>query len=284
MIKRLRLAIRADLESPTPERRFGKGWLSGVGALVLGLAVLSFMLGKTFPAAFSLEPLRVIYQSPWFNPVLQAMMLLGFVLACLNMMLRQNKILGWSALVAIFTASILGESQLYQASQSQALLGLDWFALNLLMTGLLFIPLEKLFGRLREQALFRPEWRDDLLYFLVSSLFVQSLSYLSLLPSYTLLAHTQDWHGLRQAVASQPLWLQFIEIMVLTDFVQYWFHRAFHQIPALWRFHAIHHSAQHMDWLAGSRMHLIEVIALRGLTIIPCTSWALRKRQCTLIS
>lgn len=269
MIKRLRLAIRADLESPTPERRFGKGWLSGVGALVLGLAVLSFMLGKTFPAAFSLEPLRVIYQSPWFNPVLQAMMLLGFVLACLNMMLRQNKILGWSALVAIFTASILGESQLYQASQSQALLGLDWFALNLLMTGLLFIPLEKLFGRLREQALFRPEWRDDLLYFLVSSLFVQSLSYLSLLPSYTLLAHTQDWHGLRQAVASQPLWLQFIEIMVLTDFVQYWFHRAFHQIPALWRFHAIHHSAQHMDWLAGSRMHLIEVIALRGLTIIP---------------
>ena len=57
--------------------------------------------------------------------------------------------------------------------------------------------------------------------------------------------------------------------MVLTDFVQYWFHRAFHQIPALWRFHAIHHSAQHMDWLAGSRMHLVEVIALRGLTIIP---------------
>lgn len=128
MIKRLRLAIRADLESPTSERRFGQGWLSGVGALILGLAALSFMLGKTFPAVFSLEPLRVIYQNAWFNPVLQAMMLLGFFLACLNMMLRQNKILGWTALVAIFTASILGESQLYQSSQTQAFLGLDWFA------------------------------------------------------------------------------------------------------------------------------------------------------------
>ena len=70
-------------------------------------------------------------------------------------------------------------------------------------------------------------------------------------------------------VASQPVWLQFIEIMFLTDVVQYWFHRAFHEVPWLWKFHAVHHSAKQMDWIAGSRMHFIEVILLRAFTTLP---------------
>jgi lathosterol oxidase len=70
-------------------------------------------------------------------------------------------------------------------------------------------------------------------------------------------------------VAGQPLAVQFIEILVLTDFVQYWVHRAFHQVPFLWRFHRIHHSADVMDWLAGSRLHLVDVAATRGLTYVP---------------
>jgi len=57
--------------------------------------------------------------------------------------------------------------------------------------------------------------------------------------------------------------------MFLTDLVQYWLHRILHQVPFLWKFHAIHHSTQAMDWLAGSRMHFIEIIVLRSLTIIP---------------
>ncbi len=57
--------------------------------------------------------------------------------------------------------------------------------------------------------------------------------------------------------------------MFATDFVQYWVHRAFHRVPALWRFHAVHHSAKSMDWMAGARMHFLEIIVLRGLTAIP---------------
>jgi sterol desaturase/sphingolipid hydroxylase (fatty acid hydroxylase superfamily) len=63
--------------------------------------------------------------------------------------------------------------------------------------------------------------------------------------------------------------LQFLEITLLTDFVQYWVHRAFHRLPWLWKFHAVHHSAQVMDWLASSRMHVLEIVLLRGLTVIP---------------
>ena len=58
--------------------------------------------------------------------------------------------------------------------------------------------------------------------------------------------------------------LQFVEIMFLTDLVQYGVHRFFHRIPRLWKFHAIHHSSQTMDWLASSRMHVVEVVFLRG--------------------
>ena len=57
--------------------------------------------------------------------------------------------------------------------------------------------------------------------------------------------------------------------MFLTDLVQYWVHRAFHRIPFLWSFHAVHHSAQVMDWMAGARMHFLEIIVLRGTTVIP---------------
>jgi len=146
-------------------------------------------------------------------------------------------------------------------------IALDWFVLNLLFTGILFLPLERLFYR-TPQMVFRGEWREDLFYFFISSIMVQVLTYLSLAPSMSLLQHFEGM-AFRQWVAEFPLWVQVPVIMFLTDFVQYWVHRAFHKIPALWRFHAVHHSARTMDWLAGSRMHFIEIVALRGLTIIP---------------
>ena len=58
-------------------------------------------------------------------------------------------------------------------------------------------------------------------------------------------------------------------VLVASDFAQYWYHRLFHQVPFLWGFHAIHHSAKSMDWLAGSRMHLLEVVLLRMVTSLP---------------
>ena len=144
---------------------------------------------------------------------------------------------------------------------------MDYFVLNLLFMGLVFVPIERVLGQ-RSQPIFRLEWREDLLYFLIGSLLVQLLTYLSLAPALTILHHT-DWGGPRAAVARQPVFLQFVEIMFLTDLVQYWTHRGFHRISFLWNFHAVHHSAKTMDWLASSRMHVLEIVCLRGLTVIP---------------
>jgi lathosterol oxidase len=49
----------------------------------------------------------------------------------------------------------------------------------------------------------------------------------------------------------------------------YWVHRTFHEVPALWKFHAVHHSSEHMDWLAGSRSHFIEILIDRSLVMVP---------------
>lgn len=60
------------------------------------------------------------------------------------------------------------------------------------------------------------------------------------------------------AVVRQPRWLMVVELIVFADFVYYWIHRAAHTIPALWRFHAVHHSSEHLRWTSALRAHPIE--------------------------
>ena len=232
MIKKLRLAIRNDLEAPEEARKFGSGWLSGVGALITSLAGLLLTLSAQFPALFATKELAPLYAWPHFMALVKGLILLGFMLACANLTLRRNKVLGFTAIALVLLTSTLTQIQdTTILRQSPLPLGLDWFILNILMTGVLFIPLEKLFSRLTDQPLFRTEWREDLFYFLLSSLLVQSLTFFTLAPSMTILQHTASWSALRQLVAAQPIWLQVLEIMFLTDFVQYWFHRAFPSNP-----------------------------------------------------
>jgi lathosterol oxidase len=103
---------------------------------------------------------------------------------------------------------------------------------------------------------------------MVSHLAVQALTFMTLLPA-TSLAKLWQPAALQRAIEQQPLALQWLEIVLLADLTQYWVHRAFHAVPWLWRFHAIHHSSRALDWLAGSRLHVVDVVATRGLVIVP---------------
>ena len=55
----------------------------------------------------------------------------------------------------------------------------------------------------------------------------------------------------------------------VADMAQALLHRAYHNIPWLWRFHAVHHSSRHMDWLAGSRIHFVEIVLTRSAVQLP---------------
>jgi sterol desaturase/sphingolipid hydroxylase (fatty acid hydroxylase superfamily) len=133
---------------------------------------------------------------------------------------------------------------------------------------LLFVPLERVIPRLPEQRIFRPGWTTDLMHFAMSHLLVQVTVVLTMLPAALLFRWaTRPW--LQDAIASQPLPLQFVEIVLVADLTQYWVHRAFHRVPWLWRLHAVHHSSETLDWLAGSRLHLIDIVVTRGLSFVP---------------
>jgi sterol desaturase/sphingolipid hydroxylase (fatty acid hydroxylase superfamily) len=279
---KLRQTLRADLEAPEAERALGSGWVSGVLALALALMCLGAVLFLMFPSLFSMPVLRAYYSMGWFRLFLHLALISAFALALVNLVLRRQKIMGFIAIAAVLLATLLGGSRTQSVGDLATgyYLGLDWFLINIALLGILFIPLERLFAKRPEQPVFRMHWREDLFYFLINSLLVQSLTYLSLTPATTLAASI-DWGTLRAFMAAQPLWLQFLEIVVVTDLTQYWVHRVFHRVPALWRFHAVHHSAQKMDWLAGSRMHVVEIVCLRGITIIPMYAlgfheWALK--------
>jgi sterol desaturase/sphingolipid hydroxylase (fatty acid hydroxylase superfamily) len=42
-----------------------------------------------------------------------------------------------------------------------------------------------------------------------------------------------------------------------------------HEVPVLWRFHEIHHSAEEIDWLVNTRVHPVDVVFTRLCGLIP---------------
>lgn len=120
--------------------------------------------------------------------------------------------------------------------------------LSLLFLVVLFRPLEWAFPAKPGQRFFRREWFIDLCFFLGQYLLWGGLV-------FALLVHFADHldgfmpAGFRAAVAAQPWWLQAIEVVVLSDLCVYWGHRLQHKVGFLWRFHSIHHSSEHLDWL-----------------------------------
>ena len=75
--------------------------------------------------------------------------------------------------------------------------------------------------------------------------------------------------GLQSAVHSQPAWLQFVEILLIADLGFYLAHRAMHAVPCLWRLHAVHHSIEELDWLAGFRVHPLDQSIVKSASVVP---------------
>jgi lathosterol oxidase len=188
----------------------------------------------------------------------------------ISLTLRRNKVLGTVGVACTLLAALLGGSRVPVEGELRdgPFLGLDWFLLNLIIYSVVFVPIERLFARLPEQGIFRAGWRTDLTYFFISALLVQVTTILTLKPAMVFF----DWAAVpavQQTIRALPGIVQFALLIVAADVTQYWVHRAFHAVPLLWRFHAVHHSAEQMDWLAGSRLHLVDVAVTRGLTYVP---------------
>jgi sterol desaturase/sphingolipid hydroxylase (fatty acid hydroxylase superfamily) len=66
------------------------------------------------------------------------------------------------------------------------------------------------------------------------------------------------------APAWRPLWWRgpggMLLDLLLLDFLIYWWHRANHVVPLLWRFHAVHHLDRFLDTSSAVRFHAGEVL------------------------
>ena len=254
---------------PDREFRFGDGRLSGAISLGLGLLSLLAVLCFRFPEWLTTPELRAVYPLGLMRGVLFAALVLSLGLAALSLGLGGRRWLGWGGLASTAAGIALGGAWVdARPVERSPHLGLDWFVLDLLVLALVFVPLERALALVREQRVLRPGWKTDLAHFLASHLLVQVLALLTITPAAILFGGLVS-RSLQGAVAAQPLALQVIEAIVVADLFQYGVHRAFHAVPLLWRFHAVHHSSTAMDWLAGSRLHLVDVVVTRATTFIP---------------
>jgi len=137
----------------------------------------------------------------------------------------------------------------------------------LAILSLVFVSLERFFtlrpapGRTRELP------RDIAWYFLNNLLPTAVLALAAALLASSvgrlLPSAWGDWVG------SWPIWARSLAVFVVGEIGYYWGHRWMHVSPFLWRFHAVHHSAEHVDWLANTRAHPIDMIFGRLCGLVP---------------
>jgi len=250
--------------------RPGKGLITGV--IALSLAILCFLgvLAFHFPEYLTTPQLRKSYNVDVLRQVMFWAMVVAGALSLINVISGRARWLALAAFVLIGLTLMLGGHKVpvNDFADDTPYIGLDWFILDLLGSTLIFIFIEKLFALRKDQPVFRPEWQTDFHHFIVNHMIVGFV----LLATNLLVHKLFGWaanDGIRGWVQNLNFFVAVLLIVLVADLVQYWTHRAYHEVPLMWRLHAVHHSVKSMDWLAGSRQHILELIITRTLVLAP---------------
>jgi sterol desaturase/sphingolipid hydroxylase (fatty acid hydroxylase superfamily) len=160
---------------------------------------------------------------------------------------------------------ILGPGRAFFAS-----FGLEVVRLSvwLLLLTAIFVPLERAFAAHRQKVLRKDVFADVAYYFLNGLM----INFLLVVPIALLAAclHRIVPGALLSATAGLPLWARIPAVLIVGEIGFYWGHRWSHEIPLLWRFHAVHHSPRQIDWLVNTRAHPVDMFFTRlcGFTLL----------------
>lgn len=260
-----------ELSESHGELRVGHGMVTGVIALVLAVLCFLGVLAFHFPEYLTTPQLRKNYDVDLMRKVLLGAMVIAGGLSLVNIVFNRKRWLSSFAFGLVALTAVLGGHQVHvnpDFPDNTPYIGLDWFVLDLLGSSLIFIFIEKLFALRKDQPIFRPEWQTDFHHFIVNHMVVGFV----LLATNLIVHKFFGWaahDGVRGFVQGLPFWVGLLLIVLVADLVQYWTHRAYHEVPLLWRLHAVHHSVKSMDWMAGSRQHILELLITRTLVLAP---------------
>jgi sterol desaturase/sphingolipid hydroxylase (fatty acid hydroxylase superfamily) len=235
-----------------------------------GLLAYGAVVCLHFPQLLTSPELRPYYPMPLMRLLIQAVIGGAILFGVVSAMLRKKKVLALTGMSLALAATLLGGASvpINESLHDGPAIGLDWFLLDMLLMTLIFSPIEVLWPAYPKQNVFRDEWLLDVAYFLSTHLPIQITSFLILLPATQLTTYLAI-PGLVDAMGRLPWLVQFFLAVLVADLSEYFIHRAFHTVPFLWRFHAIHHSSKALDWIAGSRSHIVDDLVVRGFMLIP---------------
>ncbi len=138
-------------------------------------------------------------------------------------------------------------------------------SLWLLVCGGIFTILQNIFPHDKQQKQFRKDAINDIIYWISSPIIYSGASATMIMAGFWVIfggdlaaAEKYATNG-APWISGFPLIIQAILALLFTDLSLYWTHRLFHR-SSLWKFHAIHHGAQDMDWMHSVRFHPINVI------------------------
>lgn len=250
--------------------RIGEGRISGVLGVFLGALSVLAVLCFHFPEWLTTPELRAAYPVDVLRWVLLAGMILAAFFGALSLLISPSKRLGFAGIALALVAEWLGGAHVEVDAFDAPVVsfGFDWLVLALLANSLVFVFIEKVWPLRPEQETLRREWRLDLAYYAFNHVTIGVVLLTTTFFSESLFGWAV-YDGLQAAIRSQPVWLQIAEVLFVADLTQYAGHRLMHENAWLWRFHAVHHCPEQMDWLSGSRMHFAEVLFVRSLVITP---------------
>lgn len=138
-----------------------------------------------------------------------------------------------------------------------------WLPLWSLMTlAVVFLPLELLLPARRAPAFTWRRYATDLLHATVGQVLIR----IGFVFVMALAINGPRGTG---PLAELPLWQQVILVFLISDLMFWIAHRLFHAVPWLWQFHKIHHSSEHLDWLAAFRVHPVDQVINSALIAVP---------------
>lgn len=250
--------------------KFGNGIISGYASIFLGVLTFLGVLCFKYPEELTTPEFREVYTGESMRIFLMCSIIASFVFALSSFLVSSKQKLSLIGILFCTATIVLGGFDVDARAVDKTAwhLGLDWLILDLFLMAVIFVPIEIVFPKRKNQPTFHNEWRTDLIYFTISHLFIQFFGTITQQPA-KLFFGGMGLDGVQDFIQSLPFGVELFLAFFVTDLFQYWTHRFFHRHSFMWRFHSVHHSTENMDWLAGSRTHFIDIFVTRSMAFIP---------------